>query len=106
MCSVGDAVTYKAPTDVKAGDSTILARVGPGVVCAAIVTAINDEDGSNVNLRVFPDQQEDFSIKGLTEDEDPVKGSYAEKEAAAPPPARSASKAPESRSPMTSARER
>lgn len=75
MAAVGEVGTYKAPTDVQAGDPQILARVGAGTTSAALVTGAS-EDGLTVNLRVFPDQQTEFSIRGLTETEDPVKGAF------------------------------
>lgn len=75
MAAVGEVGIYKAPTDILAGDSQILARVGPGTESAALVTGVSDA-GATVNLRVFPDQQSEFSIRGLNETEDPVKGSF------------------------------
>lgn len=81
MSSVGENVTYIAPTDVLAGDQRILARVGPGTENAAIVTGIS---GDMVNLLVFPDQQEPFHLRDMTATEDPVKGSVAAVGAVAP----------------------
>jgi hypothetical protein len=75
MAAVGETGVYKAPTDVQAGDPQILARVGAGTESAALVTGVS-EDGLAVNLRVFPDQQTEFSIRGLTVTEDPVKGAF------------------------------
>ena len=75
MAAVGEVGIYKAPTDIKAGDPQILARVGPGTESAALVTGVSNA-GATVNLRVFPDQQSEFSIMGLNETEDPVKGTF------------------------------
>lgn len=73
MAAVGEVGVYKAPTDVQAGDPQILARVGAGTESAALVTGVS---GELVNLRVFPDQQNDFSIRGLSLMEDPEKGAF------------------------------
>lgn len=73
MAAVGEAGVYKAPTDVQAGNPQVLARVGPGTLNAAIVTAVS---GDIVNLRVFPDQQSEFSLRGIGIVDDPLVGFF------------------------------
>jgi len=72
--AVGATGVYKAPTDM-AANPQVLARVGPGTESAAIVTG-ESADASLVNLRVFPDQQEDFSLRGIGLVDDPLLGSF------------------------------
>jgi hypothetical protein len=73
--TVGVTGVYKAPTDMAAADPRVLARVGPGTESAALVTGVS-ADGALMSLRVFPDQQEDFSIRGIGIVDDPVIGSF------------------------------
>lgn len=80
--AVGAVGVYKAPTDM-AANQQVLARVGPGTSSAAIVTG-ESADATLVNLRVFPDQQEDFSLRGIGLVDDPLMGSFV---AAEPPTA-------------------
>lgn len=79
---VGAIGVYKAPTDM-AANPQVLARVGPGTESAALVTG-ESADATLVNLRVFPDQQEDFSLRGIGLVDDPLMGSFV---AAEPPTA-------------------
>jgi hypothetical protein len=88
--AIGVTGVYKAPTDMAAADPRVLARVGPGTESAALVTGVS-ADGALMSLRVFPDQQEDFSIRGIGIVDDAVLGSFVEgAHPEAPPITRSA----------------
>jgi len=90
VMAIGVTGVYKAPTDMAAADPRVLARVGPGTESAALVTGVS-ADGALVSLRVFPDQQEDFSIRGIGIVDDPIIGSFVEgAHPEAPPITRSA----------------
>jgi len=79
MTAVGTCGTYKAPTDMQAAPKEVLARVGPGTLSAALVTWIS-EDTKTVNLRVFPDQQESFVIRGVEFGDNPILGNFNDPE--------------------------